>query len=38
LYNPNDNVDPNPFVLDDFAEENLVLEKKLELSLVEYDP
>jgi hypothetical protein len=38
LYKPQDNVDPNPFVLDDFVEDNLVLEKKLELSLVEHDP
>jgi len=38
LYNPKDNVDPNPFLLDDFVEDNLVLEKKLELSLIEHEP
>ena len=38
LYNPKDNVGPNPFSLDDFAEDHLVLEKKLELPLIEHEP
>ena len=38
LYNPKDNVDSNPFSLDDFVDDHLVLEKKLELSLVEHEP
>ena len=38
LYVPGENNGENPFVLDSFVEDNLVLEKKLELSLVEHDP